>query len=188
MDRYILFIKNEKTKNYRLISQLIVFFNLLAFVFILLQNELAIRDNIWLFFSIIVTAFYTFFAVVERIKKKSMPDFWHRSVLLYCAIAWSRTETWWIAILIIFFIGLDYLALKKQVVRISDKRISVPAFLDKKVEWKDLNNIILKDGLLTVDFKNNILFQHLILNSDWDIEEKDFNEYCRIKLKESDQK
>jgi hypothetical protein len=50
------------------------------------------------------------------------------------------------------------------------------------VSWDEVNNVILKDGLLTIDFKNNKLFQHIILNSEEDISEKEFNEFCRQQL------
>ena len=42
---YNFIIKNEKTRNYRLISQLLVIFNLLGFVFVLIQNEGSIAKN-----------------------------------------------------------------------------------------------------------------------------------------------
>lgn len=52
----------------------------------------------------------------------------------------------------------------------------------KEVNWDEVNNVILKDGLLTIDFKNNKLFQHIILNSDEDISEKEFNDFCEEQL------
>jgi len=182
MRKYSFILKNEKTKNYRLISQLLVLFNLLGFVFLLINNETRIAMNIALLFAILITAVYTFFTVMEWISKKPLPDFWHRSIFVVCSFVWTKEGLWWIGIMLLLFILLDFIAHKKLVVDITDKRINVPYILQKTFDWNEVNNVILKDGLLTIDFKNNKLFQQLILNSDEDINEKEFNEFCRQQL------
>ena len=72
MKQYRFILKNEKTKNYRLISQLLVLFNLLGFVFLLINSETRIARNILLLFAILITAIYTFFTVMEWISKKNI--------------------------------------------------------------------------------------------------------------------
>ena len=59
---YTFILKNEKTKNYRIVSQLLVIFNLLGFVFLLIRNETTIAKNYSVFFGILITAVYTFFS------------------------------------------------------------------------------------------------------------------------------
>jgi hypothetical protein len=179
---YTFIVKNEKTKNYKAISQLLVFFNLLGFIFLLMNSDEVIGRKIWLLFSIVATAVYTFFAVLERIFKKTTPDFWHRSIFIYCAAAWLYEGYWWLSILLIVFILFDYLAQRKLVVTITDKKIILPTLPRKEVEWNELNNLVLKDDLLTVDFKNNKIFQQLIFNSDEEIDENKFNDFCKSRL------
>lgn len=180
--QYTFVLKNEKSKKYRIISQLLVFFNLLGFVLLLINSEKRIASNFWLLFSIIATAVFCFFTVIERVSKKPMVDFWHRSIFVYCAFAWLKEGFEWVSILLVIFLLLDLLANRKLMVKISEKEIVLPAIPLKNINWIELNNVILKDDLLTIDFKNNKLFQHLILNSDWDVDEKEFNEFCRQQL------
>lgn len=180
--KYSFILKNEKTKNYRLISQLLVLFNLLGFVFLLINSEARIANNIILLFAILITAVYTFFTVMEWLSKKPLPDFWHRSIFGLCALVWMKEGFWWLSITLLFFILLDVIAHKKLVVHVTDKTIVVPYILQKEVDWNEVSNVILKDALLTIDFKNNKLFQHIILNSDEDINEKEFNAFCRQQL------
>ncbi|TAL47462.1 MAG: hypothetical protein EPN92_04820 [Chitinophagaceae bacterium] len=180
--KYTLFLKNEKSKSYRIISQLIIFFNLLGFIFLLSSSQETIKGNLWIILSIIVTGLYTFFIVVEWISKKALNNFWHRFIFGYCAIAWLIEGYWWLSAVLIVFVILDVLAHKKLLVEISDKQITLPSIIKQKVEWSELSNVILKDGLLTIDFKNNKLFQHLILNPDPDIDENKFNEFCKSRL------
>ena len=180
--KYSFILKNEKTKNYRLISQLLVLFNLLGFAILLINQETKIAKNFILLFAILITAVYTFFTILEWISKKALPDFWHRSIFAICAWVWMKEGFWWVSIVLLLFILLDFIAHKKLVVHVTDKTIVVPYVMQKTVEWDELNNVILKDGLLTIDFKNNKLFQQLILNSDADVNEKEFNEFCRQQL------
>ena len=133
-------------------------------------------------FAILITAVYTFFTVIEWITKKALPDFWHRSIFGVCALVWYREGFWWLTIMLFLFILLDLIAHKKLVVDITDKKIFVPYILQRTIEWNEVSNVILKDGLLTIDFRNNKLFQQLILNSDDDINEKEFNDFCRHQL------
>lgn len=179
---YTLILKNEKSKNYRLISQWLIFFNLLGFVFLLITRESQISNNLWLLFSIVITAVYTFFSVTEWISKKPLADFWHRSVFGYCALAWLGEGFGWFSILLGLMWLFDILAHRKLIVEISESEIKLPLLSQKNIAWQKLNNVVLKDGLLTLDFKNNRLFQHRVLNSDEDIDERLFNTFCKNQL------
>ncbi|HSC40123.1 MAG TPA: hypothetical protein VLD19_19700, partial [Chitinophagaceae bacterium] len=48
--------------------------------------------------------------------------------------------------------------------------------------WTDFNNIILKDDILTLDFKNNRLLQRETVDEDGEAGEDEFNNYCRERL------
>ena len=74
-----------------------------------------------------------------------------------------------------------YIARRDLKVLINKERIEYPSFPPKKIKWADLNNIILKDGLLTIDFKNNKIIQQLIDENN-PVDETEFNNYCRDRL------
>ena len=44
--------------------------------------------------------------------------------------------------------------------------------------WNEFNNIILKDDMLTLDFKNNKLLQLDVVQSDKEVDEESFNNFC----------
>jgi hypothetical protein len=54
-------------------------------------------------------------------------------------------------------------------------------FPTKKWNWSLFNNVIIKDGLLTIDFKNNKIQQILLPANYWEFEQK-FNEFCKEQL------
>jgi hypothetical protein len=51
-------------------------------------------------------------------------------------------------------------------------------FGDAEHPWAEFNNIILKDNLLTLDFKNNTLLQLLISETSYGTDEQSFNDFC----------
>jgi hypothetical protein len=56
---------------------------------------------------------------------------------------------------------------------------------EKKYNWSEFSNIILKDGILTIDFRNNKLFQKETddsENPDYDGTEEEFNDFCAEQL------
>lgn len=67
-------------------------------------------------------------------------------------------------------------------VEVAEKGIRIKkSFAASNYEWTVFNNIILKDGLLTLDFKNNKVLQ-LELDTAVQANEKQFNEFCSQKI------
>ena len=68
-------------------------------------------------------------------------------------------------------------------VKINQQSIRYPSFPARHFRWTDLNNVVLKDGILTIDFKNNKLIQQHIDANKPSPDEKDFNEFCMEQLR-----
>ena len=61
--------------------------------------------------------------------------------------------------------------------------ITVPTtFSSKVVGWNQLNNVILRNDLLTVDFKTNKILQLEVLDTIPGIKEDEINGFCRSRL------
>ena len=56
-------------------------------------------------------------------------------------------------------------------------------FYSKLYQWQELSNVILKDNLLTLDFKNNKVLQ-LEVEEKENFDEKMFNEFCGTRIYE----
>jgi len=59
--------------------------------------------------------------------------------------------------------------------------IVYPSFPKRIILWNELQNIVLKDGILTIDFRNNKLIQQ-DLDEEVTVNEKEFNEFCKQQL------
>ncbi len=83
-------------------------------------------------------------------------------------------------------IVLFWIYLKKredgEKIIVSEKNIILPGLSgDRIVEWNQLSNVIKKNDLLTIDFKNNRLIQVQVINADH-IGEDEFNQFCQQQL------
>ena len=69
-----------------------------------------------------------------------------------------------------------------ELIIVSISNVILPGLTRQRiVEWNELSNVIKRDDLLTLDFKNNKLMQVQILDAD-DVSEDEFNQFCRQQL------
>ena len=82
------------------------------------------------------------------------------------------------ALLIVYALAVKKLYISPGII-INSKGIFITKMLSNPVhDWNEFNNIILKDDMLTLDFKNNKLLQLNITASATVIDENSFNNFC----------
>ena len=109
----------------------------------------------------------------------------NRLFLLGIAAVLTYVTSGSIAIAIVLFVhGIFFEFLNKKIkVELDTAAIIVHYVFYKKIfHWIDLNNVILKDRILTVDFKSNKLLQSEIAEGSFEIDEKVFNRFCSEQL------
>lgn len=77
---------------------------------------------------------------------------------------------------------------KNKEIGFSQGEINITGLVPKKTMWSALNNVVIKDGLLTMDHKNNTVFQAYTddgYNEEYDVEDDEFNTYCAEQLKKT---
>jgi hypothetical protein len=68
---------------------------------------------------------------------------------------------------------------KSPIVHINTEGVSIKRMFGSRLHsWGEFNNIILKDNLLTLDFRNNKLLQLNIVESNISVDENSFNTFC----------
>jgi hypothetical protein len=81
---------------------------------------------------------------------------------------------------------ITHLASRPEEIGFSEDRILVRKGFTKTIHWDELNNVLIKDGILTMDFKNNKLFQSETEDEEDEEEyngtEEEFNAYCKARL------
>jgi len=180
-------------------SKILPVFHILVALIFFFDFKNAPKETIkdWIFSSVSLIA-CIFLLAAGFFSKKIITDFSkHLALLLFESVLitsgaiyfWSKGTSLVAAshVLLAVAIILFWIYLKKreegEKIIISETHIILPGLLGKKVvDWKDLANLVKKQDLLTIDFKNNKLMQVEIISSDLDIEEMKFNQFCQQQL------
>lgn len=182
-----------------------------AFVFVLPQKRLRSYNNIASFmllfavveFAIVMYHYPSPLAIISySIPLAFIIGYWvyaqqklaDRNTKLFLSPAlFAAAAGWLIPFGSNLFIGLLYLiagalehkARTPQRVIISNKDVTVTGFPEKHIDWRLLTNVVLKDNLLTIDYKSNKLFQSEVAIVTTDLQEASFNRFCAENLKKS---
>jgi hypothetical protein len=175
-------LKKKHQKNASLIGMLS------AFIFILQLVIKTINDpKDWVFMLLAILSFsgLLVYDVVQFQKKRKT-----EMVLMYL-----------VAIASLFFLSLPgkiayvalaltgYLSTRPEEIGFSEKGIVFRSVLSKNIPWSVLNNVLIKDGILTLDYKNNKLFQAETDddedNEEYDVSEEEFNIFCKEQLEKN---
>ncbi|MEO5500299.1 MAG: hypothetical protein ABIR31_02550 [Ginsengibacter sp.] len=130
--------------------------------------------------SLVILGLYFLFQW-NYIRKGKQAFFFNEFIFFILGICWINLENYY-AFAVNFVIGvLFYLAIQKLSVIFSGKVVTLNFFPKKEYEWNQFSNVVLKDGILTLDFKNNKLFQGEI-EDDTLIKEREFNSFVKTQL------
>lgn len=109
----------------------------------------------------------------------------YRSLLLLSAVGWiAITPIPWVAAIFFILFFLEHQTKRPLEIGFDLDRIVINSLIRRRYTWTDLSNVVLKDGLLTLDFKNNKILQKEVADDEDedDADEEEFNMYCRQRL------
>lgn len=108
----------------------------------------------------------------------------YRLGLLFATIGLgSLFQVHWITFLYFLAVVSEKQVKFPQEIAFHDQGIVVNSLPKKRYGWQEISNVVLKDGILTIDLKNNKLIQKEIESTSSAKEEQEFNEFCRARLK-----
>jgi hypothetical protein len=179
---YVVTLKKDNDRTVDFISIFLCFVSILA---MLSEQVGARRLNVFycLGAAILSTGLVLNMVAARRKHKQVRYANW----LFIAGIFWI-TMPWlaWLSIPFFLLAFLEYQAKYPLEIGFSNDQVVINSLLKRKFPWSDLNNVLLKDGLLTLDFKNNKLLQKETLeDEDDDGDEEEFNAWCRERLSAS---
>ena len=187
MEKYSLVIKNEKLRQYDRMALLILMINFLLLTYTgIWFDVLSLRIPAIAGAVLIAVCIGLHFYQDKTTEGKGLPFL--ATGLVICLLSWFVIRnSWGTSISLILFL-LYHAATRPLYINFYEDRIMYSSFYKKIFSWQQLNNVMLKDGLLTIDRKDNHVLQAEIMNSEWDVNEKEFNEFCRRQLSETSPK
>ena len=182
---YVVILKKDSERSLDFISILLCIFSALNFFYE------PIRAGRFQFFFVgigVVVCVGTLGNIL--IARKGRRQVRYRYWLLIAGLGWlGMPYLPWLGALFILQSFLEYQAKRPLEIGFSAELVVINTLFKRQYAWTAFNNIVLKDGLLTLDFKSNRLLQKEVLEDDdeEDADEDEFNDYCRDRLREAGQ-
>ena len=98
--------------------------------------------------------------------------------LLIQVFAWTMVGHWEMCGILLVLFLLHRQSMRQQTLQIDLNGLSFSFPWRRRVDWCQLAFIIVKDGLITIEYKNGRVFQQAI-EKDLTLNEANFNEFCQ---------
>lgn len=169
---FVITLKNDRLKNYIRLGYILTAINLAPFILFLFYGESRIAGLTGVIATILY--FVIRFFIVKRKQAKYYLD---ENIFFILAAAWLLQSSL-MAVLILITGILFKISLQPLRFVFSEDYIQKDFFPKKKFDWEALQTVVLKDGILTLDFKDNKLLQAPVENYDPEVEVA-FNEFVQ---------
>jgi hypothetical protein len=180
--QYVVILKKDGERATDLLSIGLCFSSAVIFGYTQLKSD---HPNIYLFaFTALILAGLIYNTVIGRRRRKPVR---YKYLILLTALGWFGMPFLpWIGIVFLLLAFLEHQAKRPLEIGFDSDRVVINALIRKRHDWSAFNNVLLRDGLLTLDFKNNRLLQKEVADDDEDdddVDEEEFNAYCRDRLR-----
>lgn len=177
---YVVVIKNNHKKTIEKTGWLFSFLTVL-----LLSVNLYYNPKEWLQYAFLLTIIFLIVSNIHEYKIKKPFRFGIVIIIGGIGILMHSTTPNIIGWLFILAGILEKKILQNREIGFSKNAIIENGLFGKKICWEDLNQVIIKDNILTIDFKNNKLIQAETDDEDddeYEVEADEFNTYCRNRI------
>ena len=178
---FVVTLKHRDYKVYNLISVLLCVMTIAAEVFALLHSSFT--SITWInILLIVIIVFNLSISFIYLDKKDNIMTF--KWSLYAAAFLWLLYPLYIPGISIFFIVAalLERQIKFPQEIGFTSQGITFNTFPFKNYTWQQVSNVMLKDNLLTLDFRNNKIIQKET-ESDVDAQtEKEFNEFCKVQI------
>lgn len=181
--QYVVILRKSGEGPINLLSALLCFTSAAIFF---LKALLTDFSNSYPFYVVAVVIFVGLILNTIAARRNPKPVS-YRYLLMATGIGWLTlmpTEIRWIGLIFGLLAFLEYQTKRPLEIGFDRDRVVINTLIRRQLAWSALNNVILKNGLLTLDFKNNRLLQREVADDedDDDVDEEEFNAYCRDRL------
>lgn len=180
---YVVVLKNTSSRAFNVLAILL---NLASCVFFV--REFIINDGDIEFFLLMGVLVVLFILAWNQYHLPRRRKVYYDRAYLVTALLWLKMPYMeWLFLPFILLAILEHQVKFSVEIGFSEQQVVVNSLFRKKYGWSQLSNVVLKDGLLTMDFHNNRLLQREIEDDDDedDAPEEEFNQFCRQQLEKS---
>lgn len=175
--KFELVLRNDKLKSYYRITIFVLLLQTLVITWFLVSGNQTALQKISGIAALLPLLVFTGNYLVKHPSVRIDSLFPVSAVLI--TIYWLFSGYWLAGLLTVILFLLYLVSRRKLTVSFYTDRIDYPSFPKRKIKWGELSNVVLKDGWLTIDFKNNRIIQQFTEETTDTGNEKEFNDFCR---------
>jgi hypothetical protein len=180
---YVISLKRPNYKGVNAVSQILLLLFLTAFFYYIIQTDFAGRQYWLAGIPLLIGAAWVYGYV-----KAADPQFviYYRLELMIAALGWFFIPLFAYSHLLGYIYAL--MSIAERYIKFPDEigftkeKVVRNTFPSKTYQWFEIDNVILRDNLFTLDLRNNKIIQKELEESVAPELEKEFNEYCRQQL------
>ena len=184
---YVITVKQPDYKNANTVSLLMLMLTLIVFVYTAWtywpSRQYHNAAILYAVFSSFI-AIWCIYCLAFAAKLKRVP--YYRLALVAAAIGWivEPLSNYWMGALYAITALIERQVKFPAEIGVDDSGITFNSLPAKSYTWHEIDNMLLKDDIITIEFKNNKIYQK---DTEADVSaalEKEFNAYCSAKLRE----
>lgn len=177
-DFYEIEIPNEKAATYKVVTFIIALVNAVAFSYLYFNETNKSRIGFASLGAILSITALLFYSI--KTYTKNLQTFKIEIAFIILALTWFVCGNTWLALLLLLFAFLGFYTNKRSVIGFTKEGITYPSFPPKKFSWEAVDFVMLKDGILTIEMKDNHVFQFSLSKTESDkVDESSFNDFCQ---------
>lgn len=184
--QYVVILKKQSEVATDLLSILLCFLSAIIFLYVQFSNA-----SINYFICGVALVILAGLGLNIVVRRKGGAQVRYRYLLILAALGWlGMSFLPWLGAFFPLLAFLEYQTKRPLEIGFDQDRVVINTLIRQRHEWSVFNNVVLKDGLLTLDFKNNRLVQKEVTDDDDedDADEDEFNAYCKGRLEEADRR
>lgn len=176
--KYNFTLKDNNQKAYNQFTWFLFFLHIVAAaVFVLNTGDDKVKLNIYILLGFYCILVITWF--ILRKHSKAMETFSLIMALLYANFWFQNAGIIAVIIFALVYVTVTLVKGKSTSVLFTEDGIHLTRLFKTVIfPWTEMDNVILKDNLLTIDFKTNKIIQVEILENSRMIDETAFNLFC----------
>ncbi|MEP6675922.1 MAG: hypothetical protein ABJA78_12230 [Ferruginibacter sp.] len=169
-------LKKNRVKSYRLLAVVIGYLHLIIFSILLVSGNNGFVKTV----AVAGIAALVFFLLIKNIYIFKRFPFLTSLNCMYLSmcVVWILYQYYWVVPILLLVVIMNTIAGLPSVVYFFTDKIEFPSVPKKIIQWEELSNVVLKDQLLSIDFKNDRLLQAEIDDAN-SIDESAFNDFAK---------
>ena len=185
---YVITVKQPDYKSANAISMLMLMLALAVFIYTAWMHwSSRVYHNAAILYAVLSSfiAVWCIYCLAFASRLKRVPYF--RLALAAAAIGWfvEPLSNYWMGALYAIAALIERQVKFPAEIGVDDRGITFNSLPAKAYIWHEIDNVLLKDDIITIEFKNNKIYQK---ETEADVSaalEKEFNAYCSSKLCEA---